>query len=57
MATVPDYVKQFLQTLPRSWDDSRMVDGYPGKYAVIARRAGRYMVHRRHQRGTMPTKH
>jgi hypothetical protein len=40
MATVPDYVKQFLQTLPRSWDDSRMVDGYPGKYAVIARRAG-----------------
>jgi alpha-glucosidase len=27
-------------TLPRSWDDSRLVDGYPGKYAVIARRSG-----------------
>ncbi|MYN26798.1 glycoside hydrolase family 97 protein [Duganella levis] len=40
MATAPDYVKTFLQKLPRSWDDSRLVDGYPGKYAVIARRAG-----------------
>jgi hypothetical protein len=40
MATVPAYVKAFLQELPRSWDYSRLVDGYPGKYAVIARRAG-----------------
>jgi hypothetical protein len=40
MATVPDYVKNFLRELPRSWDDSRLVDGYPGRYAVIARRAG-----------------
>ncbi|MBV6319823.1 glycoside hydrolase family 97 protein [Duganella violaceipulchra] len=40
MATVPAYVKSFLQELPRSWDDSRLVDGYPGQYAVIARRFG-----------------
>lgn len=40
MATVPEYVKNFLRELPRSWDDSRYVDGYPGKYAVIARRFG-----------------
>lgn len=40
MATVPAYVKDFLRELPRSWDDSRYVDGYPGQYAVIARRAG-----------------
>jgi hypothetical protein len=40
MATVPPYVKQFLQALPRSWDDSRLLDGYPGRYAVMARRAG-----------------
>jgi hypothetical protein len=40
MATAPDYVKKFMQELPRSWDDSRLVDGYPGKYAVIARRSG-----------------
>lgn len=40
MATVPAYVKAFLQELPRSWDDSRLLDGYPGLYAVIARRSG-----------------
>ena len=40
MATVPAYVKAFLQQLPRSWDDSRLVEGYPGQYAVIARRSG-----------------
>jgi alpha-glucosidase len=40
MATVPAYVKQFLQTLPRSWDDSRLLDGFPGQYLAIARKAG-----------------
>ncbi|CAN7271273.1 glycoside hydrolase family 97 catalytic domain-containing protein [Pseudoduganella sp. LjRoot289] len=40
MATVPPYVKAFLQELPRSWDDSKFVDGFPGKFAVIARKAG-----------------
>ncbi|WP_373987589.1 glycoside hydrolase family 97 catalytic domain-containing protein [Duganella sp. BuS-21] len=40
MATVPAYIKKFMQDLPRSWDDSRLVEGYPGKYAVIARRSG-----------------
>lgn len=27
-------------TLPRSWDHSKFVDGFPGRYAVIARKAG-----------------
>ena len=40
MATVPDYVKAFLQELPRSWDDVKFVDGLPGKYVVIARKSG-----------------
>lgn len=40
MATAPDYVKAFLRELPREWDDVKFVDGYPGKYAVIARKAG-----------------
>ncbi|MCU6432587.1 glycoside hydrolase family 97 protein [Undibacterium sp. Jales W-56] len=39
MATVPEYVKQFLQNLPRSWDDSKFIDGFPGKYVVIARQS------------------
>ncbi|MBQ5946845.1 glycoside hydrolase family 97 protein [Massilia sp. ST3] len=40
MATAPGYVKTLLQDLPRSWDDVRFIDGYPGRYAVIARRSG-----------------
>ncbi|HEY0894742.1 MAG TPA: glycoside hydrolase family 97 catalytic domain-containing protein, partial [Cellvibrio sp.] len=40
MATVPDYVKDFLRELPREWDDVKFVDGYPGKYLVLARKAG-----------------
>jgi hypothetical protein len=41
MATVPGYVKTFLQDLPRSWDEVKFIDGYPGRYAVIARRSGK----------------
>jgi alpha-glucosidase len=40
MATAPDYVKNFLRELPREWDDVKFIDGYPGKYIVLARRAG-----------------
>ena len=41
MATVPAYVKGFLRELPRRWDEVRFLDGEPGKYVVLARRAGR----------------
>jgi hypothetical protein len=40
MATVPAYVKTFLRELPRAWDEVRFLDGEPGKYVVLARRAG-----------------
>ncbi|TFW34648.1 glycoside hydrolase family 97 protein [Massilia horti] len=40
MATAPAYVKTLLQDLPRSWDEVKFVDGYPGRYVIIARRAG-----------------
>ena len=40
MATVPPYVKALLQDLPRSWDEVRFIDGYPGRYAIIARKSG-----------------
>ena len=26
--------------MPTTWDDVRFIDGYPGKYAVLARRHG-----------------
>lgn len=41
MATAPASVKRFLQDLPRSWDDVKFIDGYPGTHVVIARKAGK----------------
>lgn len=41
MATVPAYVKGLLRELPRHWDEVRFLDGEPGKYVVLARRAGK----------------
>ncbi|HEY9049210.1 MAG TPA: glycoside hydrolase family 97 catalytic domain-containing protein [Ohtaekwangia sp.] len=40
MKTVPSEVKQFLQDLPATWDETKFITGYPGKDFVIARRAG-----------------
>ncbi|HOZ98293.1 MAG TPA: glycoside hydrolase family 97 catalytic domain-containing protein [Niabella sp.] len=30
----------FLKEVPTTWDDTRFIDGYPGKYVVLARRHG-----------------
>jgi hypothetical protein len=40
MQHVPDYVQKFLRQLPNRWDDVKFMDGYPGKFVVMARRAG-----------------
>jgi hypothetical protein len=40
MSHVPDYVKTFLRDLPVRWDDVKFIDGFPGKYVVIARKSG-----------------
>jgi alpha-glucosidase len=40
MEHVPDYVQEFLKHLPARWDDGKFIDGYPGKYVVLARKAG-----------------
>jgi alpha-glucosidase len=36
----PEYVKDFLRIVPTVWDETRFVDGYPGKFVVLARRRG-----------------
>ena len=36
----PKEVQDFLSQLPAAWDETRLVAGYPGEYAVIARRSG-----------------
>jgi hypothetical protein len=38
MIKMPDYVKNILKAVPVSWNESKFVDGYPGKFVVIARR-------------------
>jgi alpha-glucosidase len=40
MAQVPAFVKEYLKEIPEVWEDTRFVEGYPGKLAVIARKAG-----------------
>ncbi len=37
----PAAVQQFLSRLPAAWDETRLLDGYPGEFAVMARRSGR----------------
>lgn len=38
--SLPDEVKQLLSTLPTTWDDTRLLSGYPGEHAVLARKKG-----------------
>jgi alpha-glucosidase len=37
MAKAPDYVRDFIKGIPAIWDDVKFIDGYPGKYVVMAR--------------------
>jgi alpha-glucosidase len=38
MKLMPDFVKEFLQKVPVAWDQTRFLDGFPGKNVVLARR-------------------
>jgi len=38
MAKVPAEVKKIMKDVPVAWDETKFIDGYPGKYIVIARR-------------------
>jgi len=40
MARMPDYVREFMSAIPVVWDETRFIDGYPGRYIAIARRTG-----------------
>ena len=45
LAKSPAYVREFLRGVPSVWDDTKFLDGHPGKFAVLARRgAGRWYV-------------
>ncbi len=36
----PVQVQQFLSILPSVWDETRLIDGYPGRFVILARRSG-----------------
>lgn len=40
VAAQPDFVTEVLRELPGRWDESHFLGGFPGQWAVIARRAG-----------------
>jgi hypothetical protein len=37
---LPEFAIAMLKEIPVLWDEIRFLDGYPGKYAVLARRSG-----------------
>lgn len=38
MAKTPDYVQDFLKHVPSVWDDTKFLDGHPGRFVVLARK-------------------
>lgn len=36
----PDWAINFMKEVPSTWDEIKYIDGYPGKYVVLARRKG-----------------
>ncbi len=40
LSELPAVELDFLKALPTTWDETRYIDGYPGRYVVLARRHG-----------------
>lgn len=40
LTDAPQLCLDFLKKVPATWDETRFIDGYPGKYVVLARRHG-----------------
>ncbi|MFO7447382.1 MAG: glycoside hydrolase family 97 catalytic domain-containing protein [Ignavibacteriaceae bacterium] len=40
MAAQKDFIQDYMKTLPQTWDDVKFIDGFPGKFVVMARRKG-----------------
>ena len=34
----PEFVMDFMKNVPTTWEETLYIDGYPGKYAIIARK-------------------
>lgn len=40
LTDAPQWALDFMKQVPSTWDDVKFIDGYPGKYVVLARRQG-----------------
>jgi hypothetical protein len=40
LTDAPAWAIDFMKTVPTTWDEVKFIDGYPGKYVVMARRSG-----------------
>lgn len=40
LTDAPDWAINFMKEVPTTWDEIRFLDGYPGKYVILARRKG-----------------
>ena len=40
LTDAPAWAVDFMKKVPTTWDEVRFIDGYPGKYVILARRSG-----------------
>ena len=40
LTDAPGWAVDFMKNVPTKWDEVRFIDGYPGSYAILARRSG-----------------
>ena len=40
LTDAPAWAVEFMKQVPTTWDEVRFIDGYPGKYIIMARRTG-----------------
>ena len=40
LTDAPAWAVDFMKNVPTTWDETRFIDGYPGRYVVMARRHG-----------------
>ena len=40
LTDTPSWAIDFMKEVPTTWDEVRFIDGYPGKYVILARRHG-----------------
>ena len=42
LTDAPAWAVQFMKDVPTTWDEVKFIEGYPGKYVIMARRCGQH---------------